>query len=45
MFQAVYYSLPIHLHKQQLYLLEQHIKSFKSWAAVIWIPLMVNPRL
>jgi len=27
----------MNLHKHQLYLLEQHIESFKSWSAIIRI--------
>jgi len=27
------YSLPMNLHKIQLYLLEQHSESFKIWSA------------
>ena len=27
----------MHLHKHQLYLLEQHSESFKSWSAIIRI--------
>jgi len=27
----------MNLHKYQLYLLEQHIESFKSWSAIIRI--------
>jgi len=31
------YSLPMNLHKHQLYLYEQHSESFKSWSAIIRI--------
>jgi len=31
------YSLPLHLHKHQLYLLEQHIKTVNIWSAIIRI--------
>ena len=31
------YSLPMNLHKHQLYLLEQHSESFKIWSAIIRI--------
>ena len=34
---SVIYSLPMNLHKHQLYLLEQHKESFKSWSAIIKI--------
>ena len=38
LFKAEYnYSLPMHLHKHQLYLLEQHSESFKIWSAIIRI--------
>jgi len=31
------YCLPVHVHKHQLFLLEQHSESFKSWSAIIRI--------
>ena len=31
------YSLPVNLHKHQLYLLEQHSESFNIWSAIIRI--------
>ena len=31
------YSLPMNLHKHQLYLLEQHSESFNIWSAIIRI--------
>ena len=31
------YSLPLHVHKHQLYPLEQHSESFKIWSAIIRI--------
>ena len=31
------YSLPMNLHKHQLYLLERHSESFKIWSAIIRI--------
>ena len=31
------YSLPMNLHKHQLYLLEQHSESFTIWSAIIRI--------
>jgi len=38
MFKAEYnYSFPMNLHTHQLYLLEQHSKSFKIWSAIIRI--------
>jgi len=30
-----YYSLPMHVLKHQLYLLEQHSASFEIWSAII----------
>ena len=33
----VEYSLPLNLHKHQLYLLEQHSTSFKIWSPIIRI--------
>ena len=36
-FKSRIYSLPIHVHKQQLYWLEQHSDSFKKWSAIIRI--------
>ena len=35
--QSRIYSLPMNLHKHQLYLLEEHSESFKIWSAVIRI--------
>mgnify|MGYP007091344545 CR=1 FL=1 len=29
------YSLPMNLHTHQLYLLQQHSESFKSWSGII----------
>jgi len=37
LFKAEYYSLPINLHKHQLYLLQQHYESLNNWSAIIWI--------
>ena len=31
------YSLPVHVHKHQLYLLEQHSESLNIWSAIIRI--------
>ena len=31
------YSLPMHVHTHQLYLLEQHSESFEVWSAIIRI--------
>ena len=31
------YSLPMHVHKHKLYLLEQHSKSFDIWSAIMRI--------
>ena len=31
------FSLPMHVHKHQLYLLEQHSESFKIWPAIVRI--------
>ena len=33
------YSLPMNLHKHQLYLKELHGESFKMWSAIIRITL------
>ena len=30
-------NIPVHVHKHQLFLLEQHSESFKSWSAIIRI--------
>jgi len=37
MLKSKIYSLPMNLHKHQLYLLEQHSESFKIWSAIIRI--------
>ena len=31
------YSLPVHVHKHQFYLLEQHSESLNIWSAIIRI--------
>ena len=33
-FKSRIYSLPMHVHKHQVYLLEQHSESFKIWLAI-----------
>ena len=37
MLKSKIYSLPMNLHKHQLYLLELHSESFKIWSAIIRI--------
>ena len=37
MLKSKIYSLSMHLHKHQLYYLEQHSESFKIWSAIIRI--------